>query len=166
MNIQEIKELLKKIDIHYNTKYLENKDLIKEWEKYLKKYNKKDIFNKLENYLKSEFNNNAPKLYYLINGVNTIEQKHQLSNLHTMCNYCNKIVSMEEYEKHHSKCLDIEFIERNVKKYLNQQIVRDDYLKMNDNDLKLRFNKIAKIVIEKSNNQQEVKFLKKYLKNY
>jgi len=166
MNIQEIKELLKKIDIHYNTRYLENKDLIKEWEKYLKKYNKKDIFNKLEKYLKSEFSNNAPKLYYLINGVKTIEQKQQLSNLYTMCNYCNKKISMEEYEKHHSKCLDIEFIERNVKKYLNQQIVRDDYLKMNDNDLKLRFNKIAKIVIEKSTNQKEVKFLKKYLKNY
>ena len=141
MRDDEIRELLERIDIHYNTDYSKNKGLINEWKKQLKKYEAKDVFGKLEEYLKSEFGNNAPKLYYLIKDLKTPDEKYQLQNLHTKCNYCGQIINMDEFEHHHARCLEIEYIEKNVKKYLDQQIVRDDYFKMSDSDLNIRIHK-------------------------
>lgn len=164
MNEEELREIFKKIDLHYNTRYSENKEMMAEWFRYLKKYDSKEVFDSLEYYLKY-YPTNPPKMYNLINGLMSLEQKQQLKNLHTICPYCKKTVSMEDYDKHYGRCLDINFIERNVKKYCNQQIVRDDYYKMSDKDLKLRFDKIAKIVIEKTPNELEKKYLKKYFYN-
>ena len=155
-------ELVKKIDIHYNTENHKNSNYIKEWYSVLKKYDKEDVYKSFEHHLKSDFSNITPKLYYLVKDLKTPEQKVELENLHTICPYCKERVSMNEFDKHYSRCLDIDFIEKNVKKYCDQQIIRDDYYNMSDSDLKLRFDKIARIAIEKSENELERKYLKKY----
>lgn len=162
MSDNEIRELLEKIDIHYNSDYSKNKNLVLEWKRQLKKYEAKDVFRKLEEHLKSEFGNTPPKLYFLIKDLKTPEEKYKLKNLHTVCKYCRKIINMEEYENHYHKCLTIEYIERNVKKYLNQQIVRSDYFEMSDEDLKKKYEKIAKVVYENTTNQMEKDCIKKY----
>jgi hypothetical protein len=162
MTNSEIMELFKKIDVHYNTKYSENKEMVVEWTKYLKKYSAKEVFNSFEYYLKY-YPTNPPRMYNLINDLKTLEQKVQEENIKTICPYCRESVTMSEYNHHYGRCLDIEYIEKNVKKYLNQQIIRDDYYKMSDEDLKLRLDKVARMIIKESPDSLEAKYLKKYL---
>lgn len=164
MKDNEIKILLERIDVHYNTNYSTNKSLIIEWKKQLVNYEAKDVFKKLDEHLKSDYSNNPPKLYYLIKDLKTPEEKYKLNNLHTLCTYCKKVVNMEDYEQHHKKCLTIEYIEKNVKKYLNQQIVRQDYFDMSYEEIMKRYEKIAKIVQEKSTNEIEKNSIKMYFK--
>ena len=164
MNDNEIKELLEKIDIHYSTDYAKNKNLVIEWKKQLKKYASKDVFRKLEEHLRSDYSNIPPKLYFLLKDLKTPEEQIKLDLLSEQCKFCNQFVKLSNFDEHYEKCMDIDFIERNVKKYLNQQIIRSDYYEMSNEDVKKRFEKIAKIVIEKSNNEMEVNALKKYFK--
>lgn len=162
MNNQQIKELLEKIDIHYNTEYSKNKNLIKEWTKELRKYDSEDINRRLEEHLKGEFSNSSPKLYYLTKGLFTPEQKIQMTNIFTNCNICGKEVNVKNYDEHYEKCSHIDFIKINVKKYCNQDINIEEYWNMNEEELKKRWEKIAKIILKKSDNS----ILKICLENY
>ena len=161
MSNKEIMELFKKIDTHYNTKYSENEEMIIEWSKYLKKYISKEVFDSFEYYLKY-YPTNPPRMYNLISGLKTYEQKIHEENIKTICPFCRDSVTMSEYNHHYGRCLSIDYIERNVKKHLNQQIIRDDYYKMSDEDLNKRYEKIMNIVCENSNNPMEKLCQKKY----
>lgn len=164
MNDNEIKEFLEKIDIHYGTDYAKNKNLVIEWKKQLKKYASKDVFRKLEEHLRGDFSNIPPKLYFLIKDLKTPEEQIELDALSEQCKFCGEFVKLMEFDKHYERCMDIDFIERNVKKYLNTQIIRSDYYEMSDEDIKKRFEKIAKVVMEKSENKYEINAIKMYFK--
>lgn len=161
MDLKDVKVLIERIDIHYNTELSKKDGLLKEWDKYLKKYDKKDVFRKLDEYIK-DYIDYPPKLYNLIRDLKTTEEKHKLKNLYTMCNYCGEKVNMEEFEHHHSKCLMIEYIEKNVKKYLDKQIVRSDYLEMKKDELIKRYEKIVQVVHKNTNNPFEKRAIEKY----
>lgn len=162
MTNQEIKELLERIDIHYSTDYSKNKDLIKEWTKELKKYDNEDVNRRLEEHLKGEFSNMTPKLYYLTKGLFTPEQKIQMTDIFTNCQLCGKEVNTKDYDEHYEKCGHIDFIKTNVKKYLDQDINVEEYWTMSDEDIKVRWEKIAKIILEKSDNDMLKICLRKY----
>jgi hypothetical protein len=162
MTIKECTDILKTIDLTYNVSYSIDEEYIKDWYKDLKNYDFNDVCNSLENHLKSNYSNIPPKKWSLLNSLKTIENKEKLKYIKTTCRFCKKNISMEEFEKHYSRCQDIDFIEKNVKEYLNQQIIREDYYIMSDEDLKRRFDKIAKIVMEKNNGTKLSNCLKKY----
>lgn len=162
MNLKQTKELIERIDIHYNTEFSKNDNLVKEWAKELKKYDKEDVERRLEEHLKGDFANTTPKLYFLTKGLFTPEQKIQMSVIYTNCQICGKEININEYDEHFTKCSHIDFIKTNVKKYLNQDINVEEYWNMTDDDLTKRWEKIAKIIIEKSDNE----LLKKCLLNY
>ena len=162
MSNQEIKNLLERIDIHYNTEYSKNKNLIKEWTKELRKYSSEDVNRRLEEHLRGDFSNSTPKLYYLIKGLFTPEQKIQMTTIYTNCTLCGKEVNINEFDDHYTKCSHIDFIKTNVKKYLNQDINVEEYWQMSEEDLTKRWEKIAKIVLKKSDNE----LLKRCLTNY
>lgn len=164
MKDNEIRELLEKIDVHYNSDYSKNKNLVLEWKKQLKKYEAQDVFRKLEEHLKSDYGNNPPKLYFLIKDLKTPDEKYKLKNLHTLCPFCKNVLSMEEFNKHYSKCLDIDYIDKNVKKHLNQQIIKSDYYKMTDSEIKTRYEKILKLVYKNSTNKMEKMCIENYFK--
>ena len=162
MNLKQTKELIEKIDIHYNTEHSKNDNFVKEWYKELKKYDVEDVNRRLEEHLKSEFSNSSPKLYYLTKGLFTPEQKIQMTNIYTNCQLCGKEVNVKDYDEHYEKCSHIDFIKTNVKKYLNQEINIEEYWNMSDDEIIKRWEKIAKIILEKSDNN----LLKICLTNY
>lgn len=162
MNTKEVKELLEKIDIHYGTEYSTNKNLILEWQKELKKYDSDDVFRKLEEHLKSNFSNIPPKLYFLVKDLKTPKEKLNLNNLNIICTYCKSIVNVLDYDRHYERCMEIDYIARNVKKYLNQEVNISEYRLMSDDDIKKRFDKIANIIIKKGDNQKEKDCLIRY----
>lgn len=154
MNIREVKEFIERIDMHYNTDHSKDEKYIKEWFKELKKYDKEDVERMLEEHLKSNFSNVPPKLYYLIKDLKTPEQKIKMENIITNCTNCGKKLKLIDFDTHMDRCLKVSFIKRNVKEYLNQEINEEDYFNMSEVDIQKRWEKIANIVINKTDNER------------
>ena len=162
MQLKEVESLNEKIDIHYNTEYSKNDNLVKEWYKELKKYDSVDVFRKLEEHLRSNFSNIPPKLFYLTKDLVTPEQKISMGMISTNCTICGRKLNLLDFDAHFEKCSKILFIKENVKTYLNQDINVEEYYIMSDQDITKRWEKIANIVLQKSDNE----LLKKCIMNY
>lgn len=156
--------ILKRIDLNYGTNYYDNTQIIEEWYRDLRKYDYPDVDKALDRYMKNDTGFYPPKRNVILRGVKTSEQKYKESNLKTFCPICFKAVGMLEYERHYHRCMDIEYIATNVKKYLNKEIDYKKYCSMSEEELNKKFDQIASIVYNKTENQTEKLFLKKYLK--
>ena len=97
-------------------------------------------------------------------GLKTPEEKERMSNLLEYCPLCKAKVKLENFDEHYENCMDIDYIRKNVKKYLDQEIILSDYYSMSREDIKKRVDKIMKIVYQKTDNQFEKNCLKKYFK--
>lgn len=162
MTKEETKEILKKIDVTYQTDFIKNQNYVMEWYKELKNYDYEDVYQKLEEHMRSNFSNSVPKLYFLTKGLKTPKEKEDLKNLVQICPICRQKIKLIDYEKHFDKCMTIDYIKRNVKKYLDKEINVIEYYSMSESEVNKRFDKIAKIVLSKSNNEIEKRFLTKY----
>lgn len=163
MNKNEVKDLLSLIDRVYKTNYSLDKDIINDWYKVLKNYDLKDINNSL-NYYMENYTEYPPKVYNLTKGYSTIENKGLLSNAKTRCQLCNKEIYMVDYDKHYSRCLDIEYLIKNGKKYLDKNWSKEQFYSLNDIELEDKVIKMQKVVYENTNNSFEKNMLEKFLK--
>lgn len=164
MTKDETKEILKKIDVTYQTNYMRNEMYVVEWYKELKNFDFEDVYTRLEEHMRSNFSNSVPKLYFLTKGLKTPEEKERMSNLLEYCPLCKAKVKLENFDEHYENCMDIDYIRKNVKKYLDQEIILSDYYSMSREDIKKRVDKIMKIVYQKTDNQFEKNCLRKYFK--
>ena len=155
--------ILKRIDLNYNTNYYDNKPIIEEWYKDLIKYDYEDVNNSLDRYMKYDNSIYPPKRSVILRGLKTREQKDRENNLKTICPFCYRTVHMKEFNHHYGRCLDLEFIEKNVKKYLGKDIDYDKYYEMSDEELEKQIIKISKIVYDKTTNDAMKNYIKKYL---
>lgn len=166
MTVNNVKELLHRIDINYQTNFSRERETLDEWYKDLKNYDYFDVDKALDNHMKySPYRNIAPKKWVLLQELRTIKQKESIKNIEEVCPFCLRNIKEEKFEKHYSRCLSIDFIDRNVKKYLNKKINYEKYFNMSEKELNDYFNKIAKIVYEKTKNPTEKFCLERYLKN-
>ncbi|MEE3344417.1 MAG: hypothetical protein VZS44_10025, partial [Bacilli bacterium] len=83
MKLNEVKNLIERIDMHYDTNHSKDDDYVKEWYKELKKYDSEDVNRRLEEHLKGEYGNIPPKLYFLIKNLKTPEQKIKMGSIYT-----------------------------------------------------------------------------------
>lgn len=162
MTKEETKEILKKIDLTYHTNFLKNSSYVSEWHKELKNYEFQDVYNKLEEHMRSNFSNDIPKLYFLTKGLKTPEEKEKLSNTTEICPFCKNKVNLSEFKEHYENCMDIDYIRRNVKKFLNQDINLLEYYSMSREEVLKRVDRIMSIVYKRTNNEFEKKCILKY----
>ena len=162
MTKEETKEILKKIDITYQTDFLKNQNYVSEWYKELKNYDYEDVYGRLEEHLRSNFSNSIPKLYFLTKGLKTPKEKENLSNLQEKCPFCKNLIKIEEFKEHYENCMDIDYIKRSAKKYLNQDIDLLKYYSMARSEVLEKVDQMMKVVYQKTNNEFEKKCIKKY----
>lgn len=153
MQLNEVKNLIERIDMHYDTNHSKDDDYVKEWYKELKKYDSEDVNRRLEEHLKGEYGNIPPKLYFLIKNLKTPEQKIKMGSIYTNCTLCGCKLNILDFDEHYDRCSKVQFIKDNVKKYLDQEINKDEYYQMSEEDITKRWNKIANIVIQKTDNE-------------
>jgi hypothetical protein len=163
MKNKEVMDLLKLIDRCYKTDYATNKDIVNDWFKVLQNYGFGDITGSLDNYMKN-YTQYPPKVYDLIRGYQTIEEKKILDGAKTRCQFCGAVIDFEN-KMHEERCLSIQFIASAVKRFKNQEIDFDRYRKMSDEEFNKYHLSAVKMVAEKSNNKLEVAMWKKYLEN-
>lgn len=153
MKLNEVKNLIERIDMHYDTNHSKDDDYVKEWYKELKKYDSEDVNRRLEEHLKGEYGNTPPKLYFLIKNLKTPEQKIKMGSIYTNCTLCGCKLNILDFDIHYDRCSKVQFIKDNVKKYLDQEINEDEYYQMSEEDIIKRWNKIANIVIQRTDNE-------------
>lgn len=163
MKQKEVVDLIKLIDRTYKTDYAGDKEIVNDWFKILKNYDLKDITNSLEYYMKNN-TNYAPKVYDLIRGYSTIDYKKLIDIAKTRCIFCGKVIDIDDI-KHTDRCRSIEFIKSAVKRFKNQDIDKNKYLKMNDEEFNKYHLSAVKLVVNNSQNELEVNMWKKYLEN-
>jgi hypothetical protein len=164
MDTEQVKEFLKRIDMNYQTNWSEDKEIILEWYRDLKDYSIADVNKSFNNYMKSTYSNIPPKRWAILNNIKTIEEKDRLQHIHTFCQLCRKKVDMYEYDKHYGRCLDIDYLIRNGKKFLNKNWEKEQFYKLSDIDLQDKVLKMQKLVYENTTNKKEKAMLEEYLK--
>ena len=163
MKNSEVVDLLELIDRVYKTEYAKNKDIVSDWYKVLKNYDFDDMTKSLDYYME-HYTEYPPKVYNLTKGYQTIEAKHILDHAYTRCEFCNKQISFDD-TKHVDKCRSIEFIVSVCRRFKNQNIDKERYKEMSEEEFNKYHLAAVKLVVEKSNNDLEVRMWKRYLEN-
>ena len=159
MKQSNVIELIKLIDRVYKTDYANNKDIVNDWFKVLKQYDFNDMTDSLEYYMQN-YTEYPPKVYNLVKGYQTIEDKKILDHAKTRCIFCKKEIDFTD-EEHVNKCRSIEFIKSAVKRFKKQDIDKERYLKMSKEEFQKYYNASIDLVINNSTNEREVNMWKK-----
>ena len=161
MNKNEVMDLLELIDRCYGTKYAEDKNIFNDWYKVLKEYELQDMTQSLDTYMK--YNTTyPPKVYDLTRNYQTIENKKRLDHAKTRCMFCLKVIDFGD-TKHEDRCRSIEIIRNAVSRFKTQDIDKEKYRRMTDEEFDKYYKLAIKLIIENSNNKNEVNVWKKYL---
>lgn len=126
MNKTETNKLLNKIKGYYNSQFFIDEYVIDAWVETLEPYDYEDAEEHIKEYLK-ENPDIAPKPHTFIKGMLTKEQKQARKNSDYLvnCNLCGKWMSMQEYDDHYSRCLDIQYLV-SVAKQKGEEYTRED----------------------------------------
>lgn len=126
MTIEQTSDLVDKIKIHRPmfVSHLDKTSLTKfkvEWHKILEPYVFQDVSEKLDEYFRDTNNfGRYPDAYYLTKYLSTEEQKERAGTILVRCQECQKIVDLNDYERHYSRCSSVRYIARMREKYFNK----------------------------------------------
>ena len=156
MNKIETKNLLNKIKGYYNSQFFVDEYILDAWHDTLKDYEKEDCIEHIKDYLK-ENPDTPPKPQTFKKGLLTSEEKRKLKerDYSVSCNLCGKWLSLEEYERHYDKCLDIQYL-MGIAKQQGKILPRED--------LESAKPEVIKKLMEKYEPKGDIKDLTKNLK--
>ena len=111
MTKNEITKLLNTIKGYYNSQFFIDEFVISAWNDCLKDYDINDAIEHIQDYIK-EYPDTPPRPHTFRSGLLTTEEKEKRKNAkYTVeCNLCHRWMSLEEYDEHYGKCLDIQYL--------------------------------------------------------
>lgn len=126
MNKTDTTKLLNKIKGYYNSQFFVDENVIEAWYETLKPYNFEDAIDHIQEYVKDNLDN-PPKPQTFIKGLLTQQQKENRKNssFTVECNLCHRWMTLEEYDEHYERCLDIQYLEY-VAKVKGEEFTRKD----------------------------------------
>ena len=163
MNINETKEFMERIKIHYPS-FIIDTYTIEEWHKELKDYSFEDINKKFEEHLRNEqYGNNIPRIWFLTKYLTkeADKGKNNASDIKTNCQLCGKEIILSEYSNHYHKCSSVDYIIRQVKKYKGQELPRKDIEELTDEKFDKLYDKVLNLTFE-CGTPDEKKYIAKY----
>jgi len=117
MTRAEVATLLKKVQTHYSSLDVDS-FMLDEWYNELKNYDGKEVYQKLDQHLRSEqYGMNIPKLYFLTKYLKTADQKKNQTKGQVQCRFCDKFVGQDEFDQHYQKCSRINYVLNQSEKY-------------------------------------------------
>lgn len=122
----ETNKLLNTIKGYYNSQFFLDEDIIRVWIEEMTPYELDDAIEHLKEYLK-EYPDTPPRPHIFKKGLLTIEEKEKRKNAkYTVeCNLCHRWMSLEEYDEHYGRCLDIQYLV-SVAKSKGKTITREE----------------------------------------
>jgi len=126
MTKSEVNKLLNKIKGYYNSQFFLDEYVISAWIEEMEPYDFEDAEQHFKEYLK-EYPDMAPKPHTFKKGLLTREEKEKRKNAKytVQCNLCQNWMTLQEYEEHYGRCLDIQYLV-GVIKQKNLDITREE----------------------------------------
>ena len=126
MNKTQVNKLVNKIKGYYNSQFFIDDYVLDAWLEQLGPYDLEDAEEHIKDYVK-EYPDIAPKPQNFIKGLLTHEQKvaRENSSFLVSCNLCGKWMSLQEYDDHYGRCLDIQYL-LSVAKQKGETFTRED----------------------------------------
>lgn len=125
MKKNETNTLLNKIRGYYNEFYFDDY-VLDVWYETLKPYEYEDALEHIKEYVKN-YPEVPPRPHTFKNGLYTLEQKERMKNTNytIQCNLCGRWMSVQEYDAHYGRCLDIQYL-LDVAKQKGEEYTRED----------------------------------------
>ena len=107
----ETKKLLNKIKGYYNSQFFIDEFVTEAWIEQLQDYDYEDCEEHLKEYLKA-YPDYPPKPHTFTKGILTIQEKEKRKKAKyiVQCNLCQRWMTIEDYDSHYGRCLDIEYL--------------------------------------------------------
>lgn len=163
MTIGETKQFMERVKTYYPT-FLIDDFTIKEWHSQLKDYNCQDVNEKLNEHLRSEqYGDYIPKINFLTKYLTKEKDKGKdnANEIHTNCTLCGANILLSDFAIHYYKCSSIDYIIRQVKKYKNQDLPRNDIENLSEQKFNSLYEKVLNLTYEFGNNEEK-KYIDKY----
>lgn len=123
---------------------------IEEWHNQLKDYDTEDVNKRLDKHLKSElYGDNPPKLNYILAGIIKTEEKDKVRRYNIQCANCGKILDYFNYDEHIRRCNAIDYVIREMKKYLKKDVTREQLENMSENTFWEKYDTMLAIIRDK-----------------
>lgn len=126
MTKNETKKLLNNIKGYYNNQFFVDEYTIEAWTETMEPYDYEDAVAHIQEYLK-EYPDEPPKPHIFKRGLLTHEEKMNRQNQDYLveCNLCRRWLTLDEYDNHYDKCLDIQYL-ISVAKQKGENLTRRD----------------------------------------
>lgn len=132
MTVQETNNFLKRIKQYYND-FIVDDFKVEEWYKQLKEYDAQDVNDRLDKHLKSEiYGDYPPKLNYIVAGILKTKDKDAVKRYVIQCANCGKALDYFNYDEHIRRCNSTDYVIKEMKKYLNKDVTREQLNKLSD----------------------------------
>ncbi len=156
MTEQETLELLEFIETNY-TGFEIKEGMLKAWHEVLQQYDSGEVKENLKKYMGyEEFQYSPPKVYLLVKGLQKQCDKVDFSQEVFLCRNCRRpFNSFEEMERHYDKCLDVDYIIKETKKWGGKELTRKELFQMPDEEFQDKYDKMLKFIAEHTNNESE-----------
>jgi hypothetical protein len=126
MNKMEAKKLTDKIKGYYNSQFFIDEYVIDAWYETMKPYDLEDAIEHIQSYTR-DYPDTPPRPHTFKRGLYTTEEKERMRNANYTieCNLCHRWISIQDYDDHYSKCLDITYLV-DVAKQKGEEYSRED----------------------------------------
>lgn len=123
---------------------------INEWYNQLKDYDASDVNERLDKHLKSEtYGDYPPKLNFILAGIIKTKDKDTVRRYTIICENCGKELDYFNYEEHIRRCNAIDYVIREMKKYLNKTVMREQLECMNNKNFWDKYDAMLQIIKDK-----------------
>ena len=159
MTVQETNLFLKRIKQYYNEFTIDDFK-VEEWYNQLKDYDVEDVNSRLDRHLKSqEYGDYPPKLNYILAGIIKTKDKDAVRKYIIRCANCGKDMDYFNYDEHIRKCNAIDYVIREMKKYLNKNVTREQLESMSEETFWDKYDALLQIIKDKLPNKSGKKKL-------
>lgn len=132
MTRQEVKDFMERIRSYYPKQFIIDNYKINEWNSTLQFYDKDDVNAKFEQHQRNEeFRDKVPSLDFLIKYLTPSTSR--TNDFAYECRKCHKVFgSKKDYESHYERCMQISTIVRDMNRYFNLSLTREQFDKYDD----------------------------------
>lgn len=149
MTVQETNNFLKRIKQYYND-FIIDDFKVEEWYKQLKDYDAEDVNARLDKHLKSEtYGDYPPKLNYILAGIIKTKDKDAVRKYTIVCANCGKALDYFNYDEHIRRCNAIDYVIREMKKYLKKDVTREQLEKMSEQNFWDKYDTMLELIKNK-----------------
>lgn len=148
MDKKETKRFMERIKSHYQ-EFIIDEFKFSEWYGKLKDYDAEDVNAKLDEHLNSEvYGEQIPKVYFLTKYLIPTADKGKVKHYTVICKACGQAVFDTEIKKHEQRCLESNSIVRDMKKYFDIKVDKQELMLMDNVKFERTYQKYLNKMLE------------------